>query len=92
MKQADAESFAAEVLGWLAEDHARIGAFLAFSGLAPGSLRAAAGDSAFLLAVLDFLMADEALLLACCESLDVPATRPAAARMALPGGAEVHWT
>ena len=92
MKRMQAEFFAAEVLGWLAEDHARIGAFLGMTGMAPADLRRAAGDSELLLAVVDFLMADEALLLDCCRSLDVPATTPAAARAALPGSEQVHWT
>ena len=92
MTPSQAEGFAVEVLGWLAEDHARIGAFLAGSGLSPGALREAVSEPAFLLAVLEFLMADEAMLLACCGALDAPATMPAAARAALPGGAEVHWT
>ncbi len=92
MTQAQAELFATEILGWLAGDHARICAFLATTGMTPDALRGAAGEPAFLLAVIDFLMADEALLLACCAALDAPATMPAAARAALPGGATVHWT
>jgi len=87
-----AETFAAQVLDWLAGDHARIGAFLGATGTAPDQLRGAAGDPEFLLAVIDFLMADEALLLACCRDLGVPATTPATARAALPGGEQVHWT
>jgi hypothetical protein len=92
MTQAQAEVFAAEMLGWLAGDHARIGAFLATSGMAPSDLRAAAGDPGLLLAVVDFVMADEALLLDFCASHDVAPTMPAAARAALPGGENVHWT
>lgn len=92
MTRPQAEAFAAEVLGWLAEDHARIGAFLATTGMDPSQLRGAAGEPGFLLAVLDFLMADEALLIDCCRSLNVPATDPAAARASLPGGEQVHWT
>ncbi len=92
MNRPQAESFAVEVLQWLAEDHARIGAFLAATGMTPADLRHAAGEASFLLAVIDFLMADEALLLDCCGTLDVPASTPAAARAGLPGGDEVHWT
>jgi len=92
MNRASAELFAARVLDWLAADHARIGSFLTASGLAPNDLRAAADAPDFLLAVLDFLMGDEALLLDCCNDLALPATTPAAARAALPGGEQVHWT
>ncbi|WP_209426585.1 DUF3572 domain-containing protein [Pararhodobacter sp. SW119] len=92
MTQAQAELFAARVLGWLAEDHARIGAFLTTTGTAPGALRNVLDDPVFLLGVLDFLMSDEALLIDCCTGLETPVETPAAARAALPGGAEVHWT
>lgn len=92
MTPVQAEIFAVQVLGWLAEDHARIGSFLAASGVAPSELRHSARDPDFLLAVLDFLMSDEAQLLACCDALDVSATSPATARAALPGGETVHWT
>jgi len=92
MNRIQAETFAAAVLGWLAEDHARIGAFLAMTGMTSAELRRASGESDFSLAVVDFLMTDEALLIECCRSLEVPATTPAAAREALPGGAQVHWT
>jgi hypothetical protein len=78
--------------GWLADDHARIGAFLAATGMTPADLRNAAGEAGFLLAVIDFLMADEALLLDCCARSTSRPRPPAAARAALPGGEEVHWT
>jgi len=92
MSQSSAEVLAAEVLGWLAQDHARIAAFLAATGTAPDSLRERVQDPAFLLAVIDFLMSDEAMLLDCCAALEVPPETPEQARSALPGGAQVHWT
>jgi len=92
MNQTQAELFAAGILGWLANDHARIGAFLASTGMAPSELHAAVAEPSFLLAVIDFLMADEAMLLDCCAALEAPPTRPAAARAAMPGGENVHWT
>ncbi|MCC5999711.1 MAG: DUF3572 domain-containing protein [Pararhodobacter sp.] len=92
LSQQQAEAFAAQVLQWLSSDAARIGGFLGASGLGPAELRQLAGQPEFLLAVLDFLMADEPQLLACCADLDVPPQRPAEARAALPGGDEWHWT
>jgi hypothetical protein len=59
-----AESMAIEVLGFLAEDPARLYRFLALSGLGLDNLRAAAKEPGFLAAVLDHLASDEALLLA----------------------------
>lgn len=92
MTQAQAEILAVQILGWLAQDNARISAFLAASGTAPASLREQVQDPSFLLAVIEFLMADEAMLLDCCAALDVAPHQPAAAREAMPGGAQVHWT
>lgn len=92
MSQPAAELLAARILDWLAQDPARIGAFLAASGTDPASLRPRAQDPAFLLAVIDFLMADEALLLDCCAALGLPPETPGQALAALPGGAQVHWT
>lgn len=87
-----AERFAAEVLAWIATDPERTGRFLGATGAGPEDLRAAARDPHFLGAVLDFLMGDEAALIACCEALGVPPETPARARAGLPGGDNPHWT
>lgn len=92
LSRASAETFAAEVLAWLAADHARIAGFLGWSGESPEGLRARLDDPALLLAVIEFLMSDEALLLDACAALGCPPERPGEARAALPGGAEYHWT
>ena len=90
--QEAAEAFAARVLGWLAEDHARISAFLAWSGESPSNLHERMTDPGFLLAVIEFLMSDERQLLDACTDLGVPPETPGQARAALPGGEQVHWT
>ena len=87
-----AEEFSARVLGWLAQDPDRIGSFLAWSGESPSGLRDRLADPGFWLAVLDFLMLDEAQLLAACADLGVPPQTPMQSRAALPGGNDVHWT
>jgi Protein of unknown function (DUF3572). len=92
MRQESAEVFAAQVLGWLAGDEARIGGFMAWSGEGPDSLRARIADPALLLAVIEYLMADERLLLDACRALEVPPETPGQARAAMPGGDDPHWT
>ena len=57
-----AESVAIQALSYLAEEPDRLGRFLALTGLAPESLRAAALEPNFLLGVLDFLAGDETML------------------------------
>jgi len=57
-----AETVAIQALSFLAEEPERLGRFLALTGLAPESLRAAAREPNFLLGVLDHLAGDERLL------------------------------
>ena len=59
-----AEQLAVSALGFLAAEPDRLSRFLSLSGLGPQNLRAAAADPAFLVSVLDYLLADEPLLLA----------------------------
>lgn len=60
----DAEALAIEALTFLAADSERISRFLGLTGIAPETLRQAAGEPHFLASVLDYLLNDEALLLA----------------------------
>ena len=74
-----AESLAVDVLLWIAADADRLSPFLFASGLGPDTLRASARDPAFLAGVLDHVMGDEAVLLACADGLGVKPERIAAA-------------
>lgn len=60
----DDEALAIRALSFLSGDPARLGAFLAATGLGPGTLRAASREPGFLASVLAHLAADESLLLA----------------------------
>ncbi|CAA0098146.1 Uncharacterised protein [Starkeya nomas] len=51
-------------LGYLAGDPERIGPFLAESGLSPADLRGVAGSTAFHVALLDYLINRQDLLIA----------------------------
>jgi hypothetical protein len=65
----DPEEIALQALSFLASDPERLGAFLAATGLGPETIRASARQPGFLLAVLDHLAADEALLLSFAANL-----------------------
>ncbi|GEP11040.1 DUF3572 domain-containing protein [Methylobacterium gnaphalii] len=65
------EALALDVLVWLAGDEERLFPFLQASGLNPGTVRESAGDPAFLGAVLDHVMGDEASLIACADAIGV---------------------
>lgn len=67
----DAEGVAISALGFLASDPERLGRFLSVTGLGPENLRAAAGEPAFLLSVLDYVAADESLLMALAGHLSI---------------------
>lgn len=63
-----AEILALEALAWLAADEGGIARFLAASGVDAADLRAAAGSPGLAVAILNFLLSHEDLLLAFCES------------------------
>lgn len=87
-----AQSLCQDILGWLANDPAVLGRFLADSGLSPAELRPAIARGDLDLALVDFLLADETLLLAFCAAHDLDPTMPARLRLSLPGGNDPHWT
>lgn len=62
-----AETLALNALAFLAESPDALARFVAASGLTPESLRVRAVEPEFLGAVLDFLLADDELLIAFCE-------------------------
>ena len=65
------ERIALAVLGFLVEDDERLVRFLHASGLSPDTIHQSVGDPGFLAAVLDHVMADEAMLLDCARALDL---------------------
>ncbi len=87
-----AETIALRALGWLAGHDELLPVFLGASGTAPGDLRERATDADFLGSVLDFILMDDAWVMAFCDAAGLAYTEPLAARSALPGGAETHWT
>jgi hypothetical protein len=69
-----------------------LGQFMGASGASIDDLRAGAGDPAFLGALLDFLMLEDAWVIAFCDAANLPYEAPMRARAALPGGGQMHWT
>jgi hypothetical protein len=80
-----AETLAIQALSFLAREPARLGAFLAESGLGPETIREAAKDASFLVAVLDFILNDEGLIDDFCKERDLKPRQLIAAREALGG-------
>jgi len=80
-----AEVLALEGLGWLAGQEDGIQRFLNQSGIDAATLRDAAGSREMGVAVLDFLLGHEDLLLSFCESFSLAPRQVHLARHALGG-------
>ena len=86
MQRSEAETLALKGLAWLAGKPDALLRFLDVSGLEPDELKARAGDPELLAAVMDFLLAEDALAAAFCGDEGVDAEQLHAARASLPGG------
>jgi hypothetical protein len=87
-----ATSLAQGALIWLADHAEELSHFMAATGVGAGELRARSADPEFLGFVLDFLLGDDARVLAVAEAEGVEPLALARARAALPGGAAPDWT
>jgi hypothetical protein len=91
-RQESAEMLALQALTWLAGNEDLLPVFMSASGLAPDDLARGAQDPAFLGSVLDFLLMDDAWVVAFCDAQGLRYEQPMQARQALPGGEATHWT
>ena len=80
-----ADILALEGLGWLAAQDNALERFLNQSGIDAASLRDAAGSREMSVAVLDFLLGNEELLLQFCDSADIAPKQIHLARHVLGG-------
>ena len=92
MDKKQAEVRALGVLIWLVGNEELLPVFLGATGASESDLRARAGESEFLGSVLDFVMMDDAWVMAYCDGEGLPYDTLMRARQALPGGADVNWT
>ena len=81
----DDAALALHALGWILSDEPRAERLLGMTGLEPDTLRASLDQRATLAAILSFLTAYEADLLACAEALDIKPEAIAAAAARLEG-------
>ncbi|GJE10210.1 hypothetical protein FOHLNKBM_1243 [Methylobacterium longum] len=86
-----AERLALDVLLWIAGDEDRLLPFMAASGLSPDTLRESAREPAFLVGVLDHVMGDENVLLACATALEIKPERIAEAWQRLSPRPDDEW-
>jgi hypothetical protein len=88
MTPARAEILSLEALGWPAGDEDGLPRFLAASGTDIGALRAAAGNPDTLLAVIEFLLTQEDMMLRFCEAAGAEPAALHQARYALGGAGD----
>lgn len=87
-----AQTEALRALGWLVGQDEVLDQFLGMTGGDLADLRARAGDPDLHLAVMDFLLQDEPLLIQACTDLGWAPDTALRLRGSLPGGEDVHWT
>ena len=87
-----AETIALQALAFLAGDEQALDGFLRLTGMGLPDIRAAAGNPDMLAGVLDYLLQDESMLLAFCETAAIKPDEPGRARAYLPGGDIPHYT
>jgi hypothetical protein len=91
-RQQSAEMIALQALGWLAGNEELLPVFLGSTGASVQDLASGAQDPGFLGSVLDFVLMDDAWVIAFCDANDLHYEAPMHARQALPGGQVEHWT
>lgn len=84
----EAEVTALKALRFLAAEPERLQRFMDLSGMGIQAIRESASDGAFLGGLLDYLLADQTLLLLFAEAEQIPPDRIARIRRQLPGAAD----
>lgn len=86
----DAETLAIQAIGFLAEDPRRMGRFLSLTGMEPDTLIAGAETAPVQVAVLDYLLGDESLLMVFSGHAGLSPEAVPAARALLEGADRTH--
>ena len=91
-KQELAETEALTMLAWLAAQEDVFGAFLAFSGASVDVVAGKAAQPEFLASVVDFMMSDDAYIIAWAQGAGRKPETVLQIRAGLPGGDHWNWT
>lgn len=92
LSQDAVEQVALKAIVWLAGNDALLPVFMGSTGADEAAFREGVSSPEFQASVLDFLLMDDAWVIAFCDSEGLPYDRLMGARAALPGGEQVHWT
>ena len=91
-QQDSAEVVALQAVAWLAGNDVLLPLFLSATGAELEDLRSRIAEEGFLVAVMDFIMMEDAWLIEFCDHSNLSYDTPERVRQMLPGGARVHWT
>lgn len=92
LSQDAVEQVALKAITWLAGNDELLPVFMGATGADEAAFRSGLSSAEFQASVLDFLLMDDAWVIAFCDSEGLPYDRLMRARAALPGGEQVHWT
>lgn len=92
MRQEPAQSLARDALVWLAQQDDLLEVFMGATGCGADDIRSGVDAPEFLASVLDFLLLEDRWVVAFSGQAGIAPEAVPAARQALPGGAQVHWT
>lgn len=92
LSQESAEIVGLKALSWMVGNDELRPVFLGATGASEADMAQGVSDPAFLGALLDFIMMDDQWVREFCDSAQLAYDQPMYARMALPGGDQVHWT
>lgn len=87
-----AEQLAVKAIVWLAGNDELLPIFMGSTGADESAFRDGLTKSEFQASVFEFIMMDDAWVIAFCDKEGIPYDRLMQARAALPGGHQVHWT
>ncbi len=92
ISQDGAEQLAIKAIVWLAGNDELLPVFMGSTGADESAFREGVSKPEFQASVLDFIMMDDAWVIAFCDNEGIPYDRLLQARAALPGGQSLHWT
>ena len=92
IKQETAEAIGLQCLAWLVGNEDLLPVFMGATGVSEQDIKERAQEPEFLASVLEFLMMDDAWIVAFCNAQELPNDMPMRARAALPGGLQMDWT